>query len=192
MPSKDEIRNKLRSIRDALTIEERRRKNNYITTHLKKFLQPYQTIFTYVSKDSEVESLVIINCLLEEGKTVVVPIIQTNTKTLRLSYLKRVADLKPGTFRVPEPLPTDAPVVTEMIEIALVPLIGFDRNGNRLGYGRGYYDRFFETHPNIPRIGLAYACQEAVAIPADPFDRKLNWIITENELITCNSALPIF
>ena len=179
MPDKAEIRNQLKSVRDALTLEERREKSYYVTKHLKKFLEPYQTVFAYVSKEPEVESLVIINSLLEDGKTVIVPIIQTETKTLRLSYLKNVADLEPGT--------ADA----ETIEIALMPLVGFDRSGNRLGYGAGYYDRFFEAYPDIPRIGLAYACQEAPAIPADPFDHKMDWIVTENGFITCNPARPI-
>ncbi|HJK60863.1 MAG TPA: 5-formyltetrahydrofolate cyclo-ligase, partial [Methanocorpusculum sp.] len=85
MPDKAEIRNQLKSVRDALTLEERREKSYYVTKHLKKFLEPYQTVFAYVSKEPEVESLVIINSLLEDGKTVIVPIIQTETKTLRLS-----------------------------------------------------------------------------------------------------------
>ncbi|HJK54768.1 MAG TPA: 5-formyltetrahydrofolate cyclo-ligase [Methanocorpusculum sp.] len=191
MPDKAAIRNQLKSVRDALTLEERREKSYYVTKHLKKFLEPYQTVFAYVSKEPEVESLVIINSLLEDGKTVIVPIIQTETKALRLSYLKNVADLEPGTFRVPEPLSTESPADAETIEIALMPLVGFDRSGNRLGYGAGYYDRFFEAYPDIPRIGLAYACQEAPAIPADPFDHKMDWIVTENGFITCNPARPI-
>ncbi|MDR0438661.1 MAG: 5-formyltetrahydrofolate cyclo-ligase [Methanocalculaceae archaeon] len=192
MPDKIGIRNQLKSVRDALSIEERREKDYHITVHLRKFLQPYQTIFTYVSKDSEVESFVIINNLLEEGKSVIVPIIQTNTKTLRLSHLRRVEDLEPGSFCVPEPLFAEISASAETIEIALLPLIGFDRSGNRLGYGAGYYDRFFETYPDIPRIGLAYACQEVPVIPTCPFDRKMDWIVTENGFITCNPARPVF
>jgi 5-formyltetrahydrofolate cyclo-ligase len=192
MHDKTRIRNQLKYVRDALPFKERREKDYHITTHLRKFLQPYQTVFAYVSKDSEVESFVIINNLLDDGKKVIVPIIQTDTKTLRLSYLKRIEDLKPGTFHVPEPLFPGIPVSAETIEIAILPLVGFDRSGNRLGYGAGYYDRFFETYPDIPRIGLAYACQEVPVIPTDPFDRKMNWIVTENGFIACNSARSMF
>ncbi len=190
MPNKAEIRDHLKTVRDALTLEERREKSYYITEHLRKFLKPYTTVFAYVSKEPEVESLVIINSLLDEGKTVVVPIIETRTKTLRLSYLKSVADLEPGTFHVPEPLAAEIPADIGKIEIALLPLIGFDRSGNRIGYGAGYYDRFFDAYPDIPRIGLAYACQEVPAIPAESFDRKMDWIVTENRIITCNPARP--
>ena len=101
--------------------------------------------------------MVIINSLLDEGKTVVVPIIETRTKTLRLSYLKSVADLEPGTFHVPEPLAAEIPADIGKIEIALLPLIGFDRSGNRI---------------------------------AESFDRKMDWIVTENRIITCNPARP--
>ena len=184
-----------RQSRDTEPAQIRSRRFDPRRTPRKKLLyhntpQKISPAFAYVSKEPEVESLVIINCLLEEGKTVIVPIIQTDTKTLRLSYLKNVADLEPGTFHVPEPLSTEIPAPAEKIEIALMPLVGCDRSGNRLGYGAGYYDRFFEAYPDIPRIGLAYACQEVPAIPADPFDRKMDWIVTENGFITCNPARP--
>ncbi|MDV0443442.1 5-formyltetrahydrofolate cyclo-ligase [Methanocorpusculaceae archaeon Cs1] len=190
MPSKAEIREHLRSVRDALTLEERREKSYYITEHLIRFLKPYTTVFAYVSKEPEVESLVIINSLLGAGKTVIVPIIDTKTKTLRLSYLTSVADLEPGTFQVPEPLSAEIPADIDKIEIALLPLIGFDRSGNRIGYGAGYYDRFFDVYPDIPRIGLAYACQEVDRIPAESYDRKMDWIVTENGITICNPARP--
>ena len=173
------LREKLKSRREALTLEERREKSYYITQYLTSFLSPYRTVLAYVAKDPEVESMVIINCLLEEGKSVLVPIIQKETKTLRISHLHRMADLEPGTFRVPEPLSREKPAPPESIEIALLPLVGFDREGNRLGYGAGYYDRFFTAYPAIPRIGLAYACQEAESIPAEPYDQKMNWVVTE-------------
>lgn len=184
MQTKAEMRESLKSLREKLTLEERREKSYHITIHLQNFLKPYTTILAYVSKEPEVESMVIINCLLEEGKTVVVPIIEKETKSLRLSYLKKMSQLEPGTFKVPEPLSCEEPAPAKSIEIALLPLVGFDGFGNRLGYGAGYYDRFFAKYPDIPRIGLAYACQEVPKIPADEFDQKMNWIVTENGIIT--------
>jgi 5-formyltetrahydrofolate cyclo-ligase len=75
-------------------------------------------------------------------------------------------------------LPTATPT------ILLVPLLGFDRQGNRIGYGKGYYDQTITTlrqGDNITTIGLAFAQQEVEPIPTQPHDQRLDWIITQNE-----------
>ena len=65
----------------------------------------------------------------------------------------------------------------------LVPLLAFDSQGNRLGYGAGYYDRTFATLPNAFRLGCAFAAQEFDEIPTGPNDAKLHAIATENGLL---------
>ena len=187
MITKKELRETLKARREALSRTEQRGKAYYITCRLQKLLKPYHTILSYVAKDSEVESMVILNCLLEEGKSVVVPIIEKETHTLRLSYLTSMADLEPGTFRVPEPISCEKPAPVSLIDVVLVPMVGFDRAGHRLGYGAGYYDRFFAQNPDIPRIGMAYACQETESVPAEPFDARMDYVVTENEVICCKA-----
>ena len=185
MSTKAELRETLKARREALSLKDRREKGYYITCRLEKILKPYHTILAYVAKDPEVESMVIINCLLEKGKSVAVPIIEKETHTLRLSYLTSMAELEPGTFQVPEPISCEKPVPVSLIDVILVPMVGFDRAGHRLGYGAGYYDRFFEKNPNIPKIGMAYACQEAEYIPTEPYDVRMDYVVTENEVICC-------
>jgi 5-formyltetrahydrofolate cyclo-ligase len=185
MTTKAELRIILKERREALSLGDRRAKGYYITCRLQELLKPYQTILAYVAKDPEVESMVIINCLLEEGKTVLVPIIEKETHTLRLSYLTSMDQLEPGTFRVPEPLTKERPAPASSVDAVLVPMVGFDRAGHRLGYGAGYYDRFFEANPAIPRIGMAYACQEAEGIPTEEYDARMDQIVTEDEVIRC-------
>ena len=185
MTTKAELRTILKERREALSLGDRREKGYYITCRLQELLKPYHTLLAYVAKDPEVESMVIINCLLEEGKTVLVPIIEKETHTLRLSYLTSMDQLEPGTFKVPEPLTKERPAPASSIDAVLVPKVGFDRAGHRLGYGAGYYDRFFEKNPHIPRIGMAYACQEVECIPTEPFDARMDQIVTEDEVIRC-------
>ena len=67
--------------------------------------------------------------------------------------------------------------------IILVPLIGFDRDMNRLGQGAGHYDRIFTLLPNALRIGFAWSCQEIPAVPIDPWDVPLDAVLTEKEWI---------
>jgi 5-formyltetrahydrofolate cyclo-ligase len=77
------------------------------------------------------------------------------------------------------------PAVAETVtpSVILAPLLGFDRKLGRIGQGAGFYDRWFAAHPQALRIGIAWACQEADAIPADPWDMPLQAVITEKEWI---------
>jgi 5-formyltetrahydrofolate cyclo-ligase len=80
------------------------------------------------------------------------------------------------------------------LELVLVPLLGFDRRGRRLGYGGGYYDRSFAflkagARPREPLlVGVAYAFQEVPQLRAEPWDVTLDFIATEHELIDCSAA----
>ncbi|MDO5845385.1 MAG: 5-formyltetrahydrofolate cyclo-ligase [Methanocorpusculum sp.] len=195
MTDKAALRAELKTRREAIPLGMRREKSYCVTEHLKKILSPYTTILAYVSKDPEVESMVIINALISEGKHVIVPIIERETHTLRLSYLTSMEQLEPGTFQVPEPLSAEIPADAADVEAVLLPLVGFDRTGNRIGYGAGYYDRFLEQHPEPVRIGMAYACQEVACVPAEPFDIKMHYVVTEDGIMDCQadsapSALP--
>lgn len=71
----------------------------------------------------------------------------------------------------------------ETCEVALVPLLGFDRRGGRLGYGGGYYDRYFAAHPRVLRVGLAYAGQEIGEVPSDATDTLLDAVVTERGIL---------
>jgi 5-formyltetrahydrofolate cyclo-ligase len=64
-------------------------------------------------------------------------------------------------------------------------MLAFDKRGNRLGYGAGYYDRFLTTHPHLKRIGIAFACQELMEIPTDPTDAGMDIIVTDTGIIRC-------
>lgn len=88
--------------------------------------------------------------------------------------------LTPGLSGIPQPDAGD-----EAIEpaILLVPLIGFDRGGHRLGQGGGYYDRWFAGHPHAMRVGIAWSVQEVAAVPRESWDIPLHAIATEKEWI---------
>lgn len=68
-------------------------------------------------------------------------------------------------------------------DLVIVPLLGFDRAGNRLGYGGGYYDKFLAKNNCKQTIGLAYSFQEVESLPVEPYDQNLDLIITEQEVI---------
>jgi 5-formyltetrahydrofolate cyclo-ligase len=70
-------------------------------------------------------------------------------------------------------------------------VLAFDRRGHRLGYGAGYYDRFLAKHPRITRIGLAFSCQQISSVPSDENDIRMDFIITENEILDCRTLCRI-
>lgn len=180
---KTELRTVLKNRRFAQPLATRRENSCEITRRLILETTRYQIIMVYVAKDPEVETLVYINKMLAAGKTIVVPIIEKETHTLRLSRLTSVADLRPSTFSVPEPIGAEKPIDPSGVECVILPMVGFDRAGNRLGYGAGYYDRFLTVYSMLYKIGIAYSCQEIETVPTEVHDVCMDEIITETEII---------
>jgi 5-formyltetrahydrofolate cyclo-ligase len=120
---------------------------------------------------------------LAEGKTVVVPYM--DSARIHLFRLESLDELAPGQFGILEPRRElrNAPgksVDPARIELVVVPGVGFDRQGGRVGHGRGYYDELLKRiRPEVPRIGLAYECQLFDAVPMLPHDVPMNRVITE-------------
>jgi 5-formyltetrahydrofolate cyclo-ligase len=179
------LRDRARALRSSLSPAEIMEKSERICRNLMDVLDGANPLMVYVSKPMEVHTRALIGQLLAQGKTVVVPIIEKNTKTLRLSYLDDPAVLSQSTFNVFEPVGHELPAQASEVKAVIIPMLAFDRRGNRLGYGAGYYDRFLTTHPHMTRIGIAFACQELKEIPADPTDAGMDMIVTDLGIIQC-------
>ena len=97
----------------------------------------------------------------------------------------------PGAALRPGPMGTSEPVAGEELrpDVVLVPLLAFDRAGQRLGYGGGYYDRTLAALPGAKAIGIAYAGQEMPEVPAGPQDIRLSLIATEGGVIICGDPV---
>ncbi len=182
---KAHLREQLRAARAELSSDERRKKSAAISDVLCDMLLEYETVLAYASKEPEVDTHALIACLIERGTRVVVPIIQREDFSLRFSYVTDLSCLRRSTFDVPEPIGSEIPADPDEIEVALIPLIGFDEHGNRLGYGAGYYDRFLETHQEIIKIGVGFECQRTGKIPANRFDVQMDFVVTEEGVISC-------
>ena len=183
MNTKAEVRLKLKERRFALSPEERTRCSEKIAETLEKLLADRKSILFYATKEPEVETLALMERFLAAGKIISVPIIEKETRSLRLSRILSLSELKISTFHVPEPIGSEHPISADEIETILLPMVGFDRCCRRLGYGAGYYDRFLAAHPDIERIGLAYSVQEEEIIPVDEYDLPVDMVVTEKEVI---------
>ncbi|HET7462921.1 MAG TPA: 5-formyltetrahydrofolate cyclo-ligase, partial [Longimicrobium sp.] len=117
------------------------------------------------------------------GVTVVYPLTDVTRREMTLHRVDSPADLRTGNYGIREPAP-DLPCVDPAeVDAALVPGLAWDRAGNRLGRGAGYYDRMF-ARPDWRgfRCGIFFAAQEADAIPAEAWDLPLDAVVTEREV----------
>jgi 5-formyltetrahydrofolate cyclo-ligase len=180
---KSSIRQVLRERKNAMTPEERLAKSRAICRHLMTLIKEKETVMAYTSKELEVNTVPIIQNLLDRHNPVIVPIIVKEDVSLRLSYLRDFAALVPSTFGVPEPIGSEIPARGEDVDTIILPMLGFDRTGGRIGYGAGYYDRFLEKNPSLKKIGIAFACQEMDHLPLDDTDVRMDHIITEDGIV---------
>jgi len=180
---KNRVRQAMRERRETLAPGERLEKSRRICGLVRDLIRDGETVMVYSSKELEVNTRPLIGDLLSSGNPVIVPIIVKEDVSLRLSYLRDPSVLVISTFGVPEPIGSEIPARPEDVDTIILPMLGFDRKGSRLGYGAGYYDRFLARNPRIRRIGLAFACQEAEAVPCDENDIHMQLIITEDGVV---------
>jgi 5-formyltetrahydrofolate cyclo-ligase len=131
--------------------------------------------------------------LAERGQRFYLPIVGDDRR-MRFAPWATGDGVQPNRFGIPEPLLGEESVGPDGVDLVLVPLLGFDRKGNRLGFGGGYYDRSFEflkseARPAKPLlVGVAYAFQELDAIETADWDVPLDYIATDRELIDCTGV----
>lgn len=114
---------------------------------------------------------------------------------LNLAWLYSWKELAPGRFGVLEPTAMvradpARQVRLDWLDVVLVPGVAFDRAGARLGYGKGYYDRFLSRlPPQVPRVGLAYSLQLVPTLPTEPTDQRVDYIVTETGIVDTARAI---
>jgi 5,10-methenyltetrahydrofolate synthetase len=145
-------------------------------------------ILTYVSTAIEVSTEKIILTALEEGKKVACPRCIDDTREMEFYYIGSLDDLTPRTFGVREP-PEDR---NRMYDgggrpVCIVPGLSFDNWGYRLGYGKGYYDRFLSRYSGWT-VGLCYSACVQYKLPHGRFDRPVDRLITEKYLRLCDDG----
>lgn len=141
-------------------------------------------LLCFASIDGEVQTRTILEQALSDGKKVFVPVV--TDKVLRHMVVAEVKDLEKdlahkGHFGIPHPLRLSSKEIPlGSLDLILVPAIAFDRLGNRLGRGGGYFDRFLERVPaGVPRVGLAFKFQVVDRLPSEGHDQPVSRVITE-------------
>ena len=138
-----------------------------------------KTVFTYVSKDIEVDTLSIIRAAWANGKRVAVPRCVTETREMDFFYITNMSDLEEGAFGVLEPIADKCEKVTDFSKgLCIVPGLSFDAEGYRLGYGKGYYDRFLSKFQG-DTVGLCYSNCIKWKLPHGYYDKPVDLIVTD-------------
>jgi 5-formyltetrahydrofolate cyclo-ligase len=138
----------------------------------------------YWSINDEASTFPLLEKLAAQGVATALPVMQGRGQPLCLRLWKKGERLGEAKWGIKEPLP--GPEVFP--DLLFVPLAGFDRAGNRLGYGAGFYDRTLarlRAMQPILAVGVAYAVQELPAIPSEVYDQKLDYVLTDREWIVC-------
>jgi 5-formyltetrahydrofolate cyclo-ligase len=138
----------------------------------------------------EWDTLALVRTALSLGKAVVLPRVDVATRMLELRAIgDPSADVVRGYQGIPEPRDTCPRVAAAAIDWVLVPGVGFDASGRRLGYGGGFYDRLLPLlTAATPRIAGAFECQIVDLVPAAPHDLKVDAIVTEARVIVASRA----
>ena len=160
---------------EALDISSRILCNKILT--LKKFLDA-DVVLLYFPTKNEPNLLSIAEAALKAGKKVAFPISITKNCTLDFREISSLTELNAGAYGIPEP-PCNAkiPNLTEK-SLCVVPALAFDKNGFRIGYGKGYYDRFLSKFKGVS-VGAALSSHICDSLPTETTDIPVNIIITE-------------
>jgi len=183
---KNRLRKKILAERARLTIEAKKNLSRKIMENLlaTEIFSRAETVFLFVSFGSEVETLELIGQSLLLGKKVALPRTLLSEKKLVFHRLYTLGELVPGAYGILE-APTRNPVIPpEEADLVVVPGVAFDRKGHRLGYGGGFYDRIL-TRVRAPKVALAFDLQVLPKVPAEKHDQRVDYIITEKEVIFC-------
>jgi 5-formyltetrahydrofolate cyclo-ligase len=172
-----------------------------------------KTVLAYMSFGAEFATEAWVQQALQDGKQVLLPRVNSSSRQLELFQVTDLQqDVAPGKWDIPEPLQDRCRKVddSEQIDFILLPGVAFARDGSRLGYGGGFYDKLLERicpdahswlpHPNPPPGGegaktkqtvlaaAAFSMQLVKEIPQEATDRKVDWLITEDEVIDCGTV----
>ena len=178
---KSKIRSKILKLRKNYYNKKFKISSDKFYYFLKKNSYSVNNLGGYYPSNFEIDDLEILELLEKKNYKISLPIIK---KKNQMDFFKwsRNDPLKINKYGIPEP------ILSKIIypDIILVPLVGYDNDLNRLGYGGGFYDRYIEKIEKIKKvikIGLAYSHQKLKKIPINKYDKKLDFIITENEIL---------
>lgn len=184
--TKKELRKKYKNLRAALSFDEVEELSLQIANQsLKLPIWNYENyhMFLSIQEHKEVQTDYLMHVLNGKDKNVIISRSDFETRTMNHVLLTDNVTIKKNEWNIPEPQNGFA-IKEDAIEVVFIPLLAYDKNGNRVGYGKGFYDRFLsKCNPDILKIGLSFFDPESEITDATTYDVKLDYCITPNRII---------
>jgi len=184
--TKDEQRKEIRQVLASMTNQERQVASSAICTHLTSIasVATADTLLAYLPLPDEVDLSFLLAMWIEESRIVCVPVVAWEDKTMRAGLLASMDDksIIKGRYGLREPSDPH-PVPADTIDVMLVPGLGFDVDGGRLGRGAGYYDRFLATHRAPVVIGVGFDSQVLDSIQREKHDQLMTAVVTPSGIL---------
>lgn len=197
--NKQKLRTELKQKRLSMKPADRVRESADICSVAKSYIEQLKkfkndqpvTVFSYLAYRDEPDTLPLLNECWQQGHQVLAPRIDKSQQGIfDLHAIYSIADVEPGAYGIPEPAAA-LPVYTRLdeIDLIIVPGLGYDHQGGRIGYGGGYYDRFMQKitdcsgcHPIV--AALAFESQLISHIPMAPHDFRVDLLFTSSGIMT--------
>lgn len=183
--NKSELRKLYKSKRTEFCSEQINQKSILILENLKKLpIWDYSVfhVFVPIESQNEINTFPLIDFLFQNNKRVVVPM--TFGNQMISCEIKQDVMWERGNFNVPEPKDY-LEISKSLLEVVFVPMLICDSRGNRIGYGGGFYDRFFETiESNVVKIGINFFSPRNEVFATEPFDIPVDYCVTSKEIVS--------
>ncbi len=186
-PTKADLRARALSRRAGIPASDHEQLSRLAATRIAPLIADAETVALFWPIRGEIDPLSLRETVRARGGRVVLPVVFGDEIVFRL--VDDADNLEAGSFGTRHP-PANAPQC--LPDMIVAPLAAFDRNGGRIGYGGGFYDRYVAQlrarNHRIRFIGIAFACQEVDTVPLTPGDERLDAIATNREWIVCNAT----
>ena len=177
---KQELRAQLKEKRNAISPDEKKRMDRAIVERIaaSREFRDASAVLLYAPHGSEIDLLPLVRLSRKTGKTVAFPRCDTASNTMQFYILEPDARLVMGAYRIPEPDPNAPLCQLDEHTLCILPGLTFDKSGKRLGYGKGYYDRFLSGYTGVT-VGICYSSCVRGSLIHGRFDRPVELLVTD-------------
>ena len=173
---KKTLRQQIRKLKQTMTpaqIADKSRRLQELFLQTEEY-RSAKTLYMYLPYNQEVRTVPILEQAVADGKTVAVPKVYGDT--MQFIQITSMDQTAPGYSGIPEPI-ADGPIASDPTALVLMPGLAFDKEGRRIGYGGGYYDKFLAAEPDHPTVALCYDFQILDSLPLDNFDIPVDRVL---------------
>ncbi len=179
---KKQLREELLALRKEISNDERKEAEAAVVMKLLSLasFRFAETVLLYYPIKGELNVLPLADAAIKAGKKVAFPLCDTESSTMTYHLVSDLSELKEGSYGIPEP-PLELPVYTpskDKNDLIIIPAVCFDRHGYRVGYGKGYYDRYLNDFGGTS-VGVTFDKLLRSAVPRGRFDKHVSLIVTE-------------